>query len=59
MLDTLITLIGFILTSILIVGLIGSVLNGHYILAILFTIPFVLMGGIYFYMIKENDKHAN
>lgn len=53
MLETLATLIGFVLTSILLVGLIGSILNGYYILAILFTVPFVL-GGI-FYMIKDEE----
>lgn len=40
--ETIFTMICFIMTSFLIVGLAASILNGYYILSVILSIPFIL-----------------
>lgn len=57
MTEVLFTLTCFIITSILIVGLVTSIMCGYYVLTILFSIPFLLAGiFICFYIIEEANE---
>lgn len=40
--ETIFTIVCFIMTSFLIVGLAASILNGYYILSAILSIPFIL-----------------